>query len=237
MRTNDAPAWRGSLRTAVLGIFAAAILSTTPNASQALQVATPQGCAAFTVSTASAAATHADSGTAPPAPVATEAPGQAEQNPAGDIPDTQAFVTYSSAAGNYAIDMPEGWARREEGMNVTFSDKLHAFSVSIFCADAAPNDASAHAEAQPGGSLQVATPGFELVAISEVQLPAGEAVRISFRADSAPDDVTGKQHRIDVDRYELFHNGTVAVISLASPAGSDNVDVSRQVSESFRWQN
>jgi hypothetical protein len=234
MHMNVATRWHGSLRTAVVGIVAAAILTATPHPSQAMQVATPQACAPFPV--ASAVAVLANAGVATPTPVATEAPAQAEQNPAGDIPDSQAFVTYSSAAGGYAIDMPEGWARQEAGTNVTFSDKLHAFSVSIFCADAAPTDVTAQAEAQSGGSLQASTPGFELVGISDLQLPAGTAVRISYRADSAADDVTGKQHRIDVDRYELFHNGTVAVITLASPAGSDNVDVSRQVSESFAWR-
>jgi hypothetical protein len=47
--------------------------------------------------------------------------------------------------------------------------------------------------------------------------------------------VTGKQYRLDVDRYELFKNGKVAAISLAVPAGSDNVDVSNLVSRSFQW--
>lgn len=236
MRTNGATTWHGSLRTAVVGIFAVAALCATPHPSQAMQNATSQGCATFPVSSTRTAATPSDTIAATSPSAATEAPAQAEQNPAGDIPDSQAFVTYSSAAGGYAIDMPEGWARQEDGTNVTFSDKLHAFSVSIYCSDAAPTDATAQAEAQPGGSLQAAMPGFELVAISDIQLPVGKAVRITYRADSAPDDVTGKQHRIDVDRYELFHNGTVAVISLVSPAGSDNMDVFRHVSESFTWQ-
>jgi hypothetical protein len=169
-------------------------------------------------------------------PAATEAAAQPEQNPAGDIPDSQAFVTYSSTSGGYAISMPEGWARQEQGANVQFADKLHTFSVSISCASTAPTVASATTETQPGGSLQVATPAFELVGIEAVQLPAGPAIHITYRGNSAPDDVTGKQHRVDIDRYELFHNGHLAAITLTTPAGSDNVDVARHVSESFTWQ-
>ncbi|MGB3330276.1 MAG: hypothetical protein WBA46_15055 [Thermomicrobiales bacterium] len=232
MHTSIVPTRRGSLRAAVVGIVAFAMLGV-PHAGAATPVATPQGCTPFAI--ASPAASSGANGATPTA-AATEAPAQAEQNPAGDIPDSQAFVTYTSAAGGYAIAMPEGWARQETGPNVTFSDKLHAFSVSIFCADTAPTDATARAETQPGGSLQASTPGFELAGISDVQLPAGQAVHITYRADSAPDDVTGKQHRVDMERFELFHNGKVAVITLSTPAGSDNVDVARQVSESLTWQ-
>lgn len=166
--------------------------------------------------------------------IPTEAAAQPEQNPAGDIPDTQAFVSYTSKTGGYSITMPEGWARQEAGTNVTFSDsKLHQFGVEIDCANTAPTVDSAKAEAAE--KLNSTIPAFELVNIKSIKLPAGPAILIQYRANSAPDEVTGKQHRIDVDRYEIFKDGKLAVISIASPAGSDNVDVSRQVSESFRW--
>ena len=167
-------------------------------------------------------------------PIPTEAAVQPEQNPAGDIPDTQAFVTYTSTSGGYSITMPEGWARQESGTNVTFSDsKLHIFGVEIGCSKSAPTVDSAKAEAT--GQLSSTIPAFELVDVKALSLPAGPAILIQYRTNSAPDDVTGKQHRVDVDRYEFFKDGKLAVLSIASPAGSDNVDVSRQVSESFRW--
>src|SRR5690349_231827 len=46
-----------------------------------------------------------------------------EQNPPGDIPDTQAFITYSSPQGHYNVEVPEGWARTEAGVDVRFVDK------------------------------------------------------------------------------------------------------------------
>ena len=138
-------------------------------------------------------------------PVPTEAAIAPEVNPPGDIPDNQAFVTYTSAAGGYAIAMPEGWARTESEANVTFVDKLHRFSVEVGCADAAPTvDAAKTIEA---ASLAARTSAFELVEVVTVDLPAGPAVLIRYRMNSAPDEVTGKQTRLDVDRYELFKNG------------------------------
>src|SRR6267378_6725304 len=46
-----------------------------------------------------------------------------EVNPPGDIPDTQAFVKYSNTAGAYQLEVPEGWARTENGADVTFVSK------------------------------------------------------------------------------------------------------------------
>src|ERR1700694_2356688 len=41
-----------------------------------------------------------------------------EVNPPGDIPDTQAFVKYSNAAGGYQVEVPAGWARTAAGRGV-----------------------------------------------------------------------------------------------------------------------
>lgn len=167
------------------------------------------------------------------AAIPTEAAIQPEQNPAGDIPDTQAFVTYTSATGGYSISIPEGWARMESGTSVTFSDKLHQFGVELGCAASPPTVDTANAEAT--SQLSKTIPAFALIEVKAVALPSGQAILVRYQANSAPDDVTGKQHRLDVDRYEIFKDGKRAILSIASPAGSDNVDVSRQVSESFRW--
>lgn len=197
----------------------------------------PAGAAQLTClsAVASPATDQTASATSVPtaAPLPTEVAIAPEVNPPGDIPDNQAFVTYTSPAGGYTVTMPEGWARQEAGANVTFVDKLHQFSVEVGCADAAPTINSA--KAQDAASLAARTPAFELVDITAVDLPAGPAILIRYRMNSAPDEVTGKQIRLDVDRYEFFKDGRLAAISLAAPAGSDNVDVSNQVARSFRW--
>jgi hypothetical protein len=156
-----------------------------------------------------------------------------EVSPPGDIPDNQAFVTYTSADGGYNIAMPEGWARQESGPNVNFVDKLHRFAVDVTCVDSAPTAETA--KSVDAAQLAQQIPAFELVEIKPVDLPAGPAILIRYRMNSAPDEVTGKQIRLDVDRYEIFKDGRLAAISLAVPAGSDNVDVSNQISRSFQW--
>jgi hypothetical protein len=193
--------------------------------------AAPINCAA----TPGAAATTASQTGATPTTeaVPTQAPVGQEQNPPGDIPDNQAFVQYTSADGGYTILMPEGWARKEDGPNVTFSDKLHTFTVEVTCAASAPSVDSANSTDVP--ALAQKEPAFTLVAVKPVDLPSGPAVLIQYQANSAPDEVTGKQIRLDVDRYELFKDGELAAISLRVPAGSDNLDVSNKVSGSFLW--
>lgn len=166
-------------------------------------------------------------------PVPTQPAVGAETNPPGDIPDTQAFVTYHSPSGGYAIAVPEGWARKESGPNVTFTDKLHEFRVDLSCAAGSPTVQHAHAVDVP--LLAKTEPAFKLVKVSPVNLPAGQGVLIQYQKNSAPDAVTDKQIRLEVDRYEVVKNGVQAAISLAVPAGSDNVDVSNKVSRSFQW--
>ncbi len=80
------------------------------------------------------------------APAATEQALAPEQNPPGDIPDTQAFVSYSSRVGGYTLDVPEGWARSENGPDVSFIEKLDGLRVTITdTATAAPTAATARA--------------------------------------------------------------------------------------------
>jgi hypothetical protein len=169
-----------------------------------------------------------DSGSAPSAAIPTEV------NPPGDIPDDQAFVTYQSSAGGYSLDTPEGWAQTANGANVAFSDKLNSISVELFDAASAPTVDSATSDEIP--QLEQKISAFEIVSLESVDLPAGNAIRIRYRANAAPDAVTGKEVRVEVDRYEFFKDGKEAAVSLSSPAGADNVDAWNQISRSFKWQ-
>jgi hypothetical protein len=165
----------------------------------------------------------------------TSVPGavEQEQNPPGDIPDDQVFISYHSDVGGYTLDVPEGWARAESGSNVKLVDKLDSISVEITSQSAAPTVASVEANEVP--QLTGAVEAFEKVSVKSVDLPTGKAVLIRYRANSAPDAVTGKKVRLEIDRYELFKDGKMAAISLSAPAGSDNVDVWNQISKSFKW--
>lgn len=156
-----------------------------------------------------------------------------EDNPPGDIPDDQAFVPYQSVTGAYTLDTPEGWSRTEHDTNVILTDNLLSISVEITSVDAAPTIDSVTADEVPTFSSLIEA--FTLVTVETADLPSGQAILVRYQANSAPDPVTDKQVRLEVDRYEIFHDGRLAILSLSAPAGSDNVDVWRQISRSFTW--
>jgi hypothetical protein len=178
------------------------------------------------------------SGLPRPLPAGTSAAAQAsplapENSPAGDIPDNQAFVSYHPTAGGYSLQVPEGWARSESGTDVSFVNKFNSITVGVTASAAAPTVDSVTANELP--RLQQQVEAFEQVEVVALDLPAGKALRIRYRSNSAADAVTGKRVRLETDRYELFKNGKIAALSLSAPAGSDNVDVWKQISESFAW--
>lgn len=158
--------------------------------------------------------------------------GGAESAPPGDIPDNQAYVPFSLPSGGYSLRVPEGWARSESGSTVAFTDKLNTIKVELTSASSTPTVASVRADQVP--TLE-SNEACGAVAVSSVARPAGPAVLLSYQAPSSPDPVTGRVYRDDVERYEFWKAGTEAVITLSSPAGSDNVDPWRTVTSSFAW--
>ena len=178
-----------------------------------------------TSSAAAAPATAASSQTGA-APAGTETP------PPGDIPDTTAYVPFRPGSGQYEVKVPEGWARTVSPAAVLFTDKLNVISVWTAKA-AAPTMASARAVEVP--AIRRPLHGFALTGVSVVSRPAGTAILIRYSADSRPDPVTGKVYKDTFERYEFYRNGTEAVLLLGGPAGADNVDPWRTVTNSFRW--
>ena len=77
--------------------------------------------------------------------------------------------------------------------------------------------------------------GFSLGNVTSVTRPAGQAVLVTYRADSAADAVTGKRVVLDVERYEFWRNGTTVTLTLSAPKGADNVDPWKKVTNSFSW--
>jgi hypothetical protein len=159
-------------------------------------------------------------------------PHQTESNPPGDIPDTTQFVPYRSRG--YELKVPEGWARADLASGASFTDKLNTVRVEVVKGATAPSAASARTVEVP--KIQATTPRFTLSRVETVRRGGGQAVRILYEADSAPDPVTGKVVRDAVERYEFFRSGREAVVTLSGPVGADNVDPWRTVSDSFRWQ-
>lgn len=171
--------------------------------------------------------------TAPGGGTGAQAPVPAESNPPGDIPDTTVYVPYQSAAGHLLLKVPEGWSRKTATTSSTFTSNLNSIAVAWPPMAAVPTVTSARAATVP--ALQAHTLAFRLQAVRAVSLPGGPAVEIIYQVNSPPNPVTGRQYRLMIERFELYHNGRGAVLELSSAVGSDNVDPWRVVSESFRW--
>lgn len=155
-----------------------------------------------------------------------------ENNPPGDIPDNVAFVPYANAAGRYSFTHPEGWLEQVKGSDVLFTDKLNGVQVVPGAATTPPTVASAKADSVP--ALTRSQAAFELRNVSATSVPGGSGVLIVYRRNSAPDGVTGRQYRDEVQRYELVSNGHEVIVELFGPVGADNVDAYKTMITSLK---
>lgn len=163
-----------------------------------------------------------------------EQPVAPEKNPPGDIPDSQVFITYTSPAGRYAVEAPEGWARVEHGTDVEFTDKFDGEQVALSRQATPPTVSSVQREQAP--ALQHHGRAVKVQGVKTKSMPHGNAVvYVVYTSNSAPDPVTGKQIRLDNVTYYYYHQGTLAALTLWAPHGADNADQWKRISESFRW--
>jgi len=161
-------------------------------------------------------------------------PNATESNPAGDIPDAQAFVTYAAPNSTFTVQVPEGWARTGSGRAVVFTDKYNSIRIETVTRSSAPTVNSAQTTELP--AIRVSAHGFSPGKVQTAQRKAGPAILITYRADSEPNPVTGKVAVEAVERYEFWKNSKEVVLTLSAPVGSDNVDPWRRVTDSFSWQ-
>jgi hypothetical protein len=105
--------------------------------------------------------------------------------------------------------------------------------VETVSAASAPTITSAKATEVP--AIQSASQRFSLQKVETVKRKAGDAVLITYKADSPVDPVTGKVVPDAVERYEFWKNGTEAIVTLTGPVKADNVDPWRTVTDSFTW--
>jgi hypothetical protein len=157
---------------------------------------------------------------------------EAKSAATGDIPDTQAFLTYANRGAGYSLVYPEGWTRKGSTNDVTFSDKNNVVHIVVARAGM-PTAAGVAAELN---QLRHATPSLTFRPPTPIQLTSGAAVKATYTTLSAPNPVTGKGVRLVVDRYEFAKAGKRATVDLGTPKGVDNVDAYRRMINSFRWR-
>lgn len=178
----------------------------------------------FGVETALGQTTHAVAAKSTPTPIT--------RTSSGDIPDTATYLRYRGRA--YSIEYVEGWVQaRLTGDGVRMSDIDSFERVTL----AAPVSKSLAAFVRGPGLAQTKREyrGVVKVSANPIKIPAGSAMLLVFKARSAPDPVTGKQVTLVVDRYYVSSRSHLAVITLATPVGVDNVDAFRRISRSFTW--
>jgi hypothetical protein len=157
-----------------------------------------------------------------------------EVNPAGDIPDNQAYVAYAPPGGGFTVKVPEGWSRSSAaGGSVVFTDKLNAIGIETKAARAPLSAGQAKRVELP--KLAKAVNGFQAGTVTTVARKAGSAVRITYLAKAKTDPVTGKSGQDAVERYVFFHNGKDVILTLSGPKGADNVDPWKIVTDSVTW--
>jgi hypothetical protein len=187
------------------------------------------GAAIVVIGAAGCGASSSSGGQASKTPAA-NAP---EVNPAGDIPDNQAYVAYAPPGGGFTVKVPEGWSRRATAGAVAFTDKLNAIRIQTEAAQAPLTARDARRTELP--KLASSVSGFQPGKVTTVARKAGTAVRISYLAKANPDPVTGKTGVDAVERYVFFHHGKDVILTLSGPKGADNVDPWKIVSDSVTW--
>ncbi len=164
---------------------------------------------------------------------AAEASSDAQSAATGDIPDKQAFLTFTDRSAGYSIRYPEGWTRIGGGEEVTFNDKANVIHITV-SAGAAPTPATASAGVAQMKRIDptIALSGTPL----RLRINGSPVIKLTYTRLSKPDPVTGKQLPIITDRYEYARAGKASVVDLGTAKGVDNVDAYRMISGSFRWR-
>ena len=166
-----------------------------------------------------------------PIPDASQAPDTGAGAAAGDVPDNAVFLTYHAAAWQFDIQYVEGWQVATQTDGVVIRDKDSSETVQVV---QKPANLQTWVSATDLPALKRQS-GFSMTKFDRVKVGSATITHLAYHALSAPDSITGKQVPSSVDRFYV-DGPALAVITLATPAGVDNVDAFRQIIGSFVWR-
>ena len=143
--------------------------------------------------------------------------------------------------------MPTNWSRRyknhveklksgdiyqvaEVVRNLSIRDKDSSEEVRLV----AGTDALGYIAATDLPALR-AQAGFSFVSQDTVAVGDRRIDHLTYHLPAPPDPVTGKQVPSTIDRFYVPGPNGIAIVTLSTPDGVDNVDAFRQMIESFRW--
>jgi hypothetical protein len=142
-----------------------------------------------------------------------------------NIPEDLAFVRYADPAEVFVVSIPAGWSRATNETDTTFISGRNSIRIRSARAPA-PSSAADRIDEMP--QLAASIPGFQLSAVSTVDVPAGTAVLITYTA-------AGGSDIDDVQRYEFWRDGNQLAVSFSSPQGSNNSRTWQTVVDSLQW--
>jgi hypothetical protein len=166
-----------------------------------------------------------------PMDTSTPEPVGGQGNASGDVPDNAVFLTYRDPRLGYSIQYVEGWQVTPAPDGVAIHDKDSSETVRVV---PLPADIAACVASVELPALQ-AMPRFSLMSQDRVRVNGRRVIHLRYHLPSPPDPVTGKRVPSTVDRYYVPGPGAMAVVSLSTPDGVDNVDAFRQMILSLAW--
>lgn len=191
-------------------------------------------CGAAAPSAVPSSALAASTPTAGPSPAPSDAASQPPDTggtTTGDVPDNAVFLTFKDSSHAFSIKYVEGWQVTTGADGVVIHDKDSSETVTLV---AAQTDVPAYISGTDLPALR-ALAGFTLIKQDTVNVGTRTYDHLAYKLVSPPDPVTGKQIPSTVDRYYVAGTAGLAVVSLSSPDGVDNVDAFRLMIESFTW--
>jgi hypothetical protein len=165
------------------------------------------------------------------APDESQAPDIGGGTTAGDVPDNAVFLTYHQASLGFSIQYVEGWQVATQADGVGIRDKDSSEMVAVVDL---PGEVAGYISSTDLPSLEGQS-GFKLVKQNTIKVGATSYHHLVFHILSPADPVTGKQVPSTVDRYYVPGPAHLAIVSMSTPDGVDNVDAFRQMIESFKW--
>jgi hypothetical protein len=149
----------------------------------------------------------------------------------GDVPDNAVFLTYHGTNASFSIQYVEGWQVSQRPDGVVVRDKDSSETVAVVAAQA---DVAGYVASTDRPFLQ-AQSGFKLVKQDTLKVGSSSYIHLVYHLPAPADPVTGKQVPSTVDRYYVPGPNGLAIVSLSTPDGVDNVDAFRQMIGSFQW--
>jgi hypothetical protein len=194
-------------------------------------VTSPSASPAVTAQPSVSLGQPTESASAEPSPSASQEPDTGGGTTSGDVPDNAVFLTYRGGGPAFSIQYVEGWQVNQQPDGVVIRDKDSSETVAIVAPQA---DVAGYVASTDLPALQ-AQSGFKFGKQDTVTIGGKSYVHLVYHLPAPPDPVTGKQVPSTVDRYYVPGPSGLAVVSLSTPDGVDNVDAFRQMIESFKW--